>query len=959
MRIRSIALGFVVALGAFAVTSAVVVWSGSWSRLSEISEAETLISTLRPTTRFTEVLALERGVYNQVLVSKDAGAAESERLVAERVLVTDRLFDEAISRSSLLSSPMKEQFVGALNDAWAIIRAARAEANPIWRDPSRTSTDAAVALVARYMDAASRLEQGQASAYRVLTTVDPNLGMLLEISRLSNDLRELAGQRGTLLSRYVGSLKQFEVAERVRVSELSGAIRITWQRMQRLSMLVDSPPVERAISRMRSEFFGKAEPIYVRAADAARDGTKPPLDFLAWRKWTVEMLGVTLAARDVPLEQAIADIGRLREKAINVFLVALARVVGALLLFMGAGWLVEIKVVRPIGKLTEVLDLLTGARSGHTASSDVADLSARFGMRNDEIGSLARAIGRFQRHAIELEKLNQRFNAVLANLPQGVCFYDDNHVLVVSNRRYADLYGVDPRSVCPGLPLQAVLNLRESALGRPVEDGDCYVAEALATASPGEMAHRIIELPNGRIITVNGLRVPGGGWLATHLDVTERTHAEAQITHMANHDALTGLPNRSFFAQEMERALKRVQRGGELAVMFLDLDRFKAVNDTLGHACGDELLKQVTFRIKQCVRDSEVVARLGGDEFAIMFNDRAGVNLSGIAQRIIDSVSRPYQIDEHEAVIGTSIGVAIGPQDGNDPQELLKAADMALYRAKTDGRGTYRFFEPDMDARMRERRLLELDLRKALVQGEFELHYQPIVDVSTDTVTCFEALVRWNHPTRGRVSPADFIPRAEETGLIIDLGAWVLREACGEAITWPKAIKVAVNLSPRQFVGTRLLSDVVSALRDTGLPAHRLELEITEQLMLSNSEANMKVLHRLRELGVRISMDDFGTGYSSLSYLRRFPFDKIKIDQSFIRDLTPNTDSHHIVRAIIELGAGLRMKTTAEGVETEAQLEALRAEGCTEVQGYFFSRPIPGKEIPALLGRFDHGRAAA
>ena len=425
---------------------------------------------------------------------------------------------------------------------------------------------------------------------------------------------------------------------------------------------------------------------------------------------------------------------------------------------------------------------------------------------------------------------------------------------------------------------------------------------------------------------------------------------EAQLVHMAHHDALTELPNRVLFRENLERELIRVRRGGELAVLCLDLDQFKSVNDTLGHPVGDGLLRAVADRMRESVREMDVIARLGGDEFAIVqVGAKQPESAIVLAERLIAAMARPFEIAGHQVVVGTSIGVAIAPSDGDDPEQLIKSADMALYRAKTDGRGIFRFFEPEMDAKMQARRTLELDLRKALLVSEFELYYQPLINLQSNQVCGFEALLRWHHPTRGLVSPGDFIPAAEDMGLIVPLGEWVLRNACARAASWPAHIKVAVNLSPAQFKSKGLALAVTSALADSGLSPGRLELEITESVLLLESETTLQTLHQLRDLGVKISMDDFGTGYSSLSYLRSFPFDKIKIDQSFVRDLTDREDSIAIVRAVSGLGRNLGMSTTAEGVETAAQLGQLRGEGCTEVQGYYFSQPTPAEEVLSVI----------
>jgi diguanylate cyclase (GGDEF)-like protein len=433
-----------------------------------------------------------------------------------------------------------------------------------------------------------------------------------------------------------------------------------------------------------------------------------------------------------------------------------------------------------------------------------------------------------------------------------------------------------------------------------------------------------------------------------------------RMNFLAHHDALTALPNRVLLHDRMALALADCDRGRRCAIHCLDLDHFKAVNDTLGHPVGDGLLQAVAKRLTGCVRLGDTVARLGGDEFAIVQRDPASEQATvEMAQRIIDVISQPYEIGGHQIMVGASVGVAITPCDDQGVDTMLRNADMALYRAKSEGRSTWRFFEPDMDAAMQERRILELDMRAALTGQQFELYYQPLVNVRSHEVSGFEALIRWHHPTRGMISPAEFIPLAEETGLIVQIGAWVLRQACADAATWKANLKVAVNLSPLQFKDRNLVAVVQQALTSAGLPAWRLDLEITEGVLLQESENTLATLHKLRALGIRISMDDFGTGYSSLSYLRSFPFDKIKIDQSFIRDLASHSGSVAIVRAVTGLSSSLGIHTTAEGVETEEQLARLIAEGCTEVQGYLFSPARPAHEVSKLVEEISNRRAVS
>ena len=435
------------------------------------------------------------------------------------------------------------------------------------------------------------------------------------------------------------------------------------------------------------------------------------------------------------------------------------------------------------------------------------------------------------------------------------------------------------------------------------------------------------------------------------IDITERKHAEARLTFMAQHDDLTGLPNRSLLRQRMDQILLHARRSSDrAAVLILGIDNFKAVNDTLGHGIGDKLLRAVAKRLRSMLREEDTLARLDSDEFAVVQSGLArpedAVLLAG---RLLEAIGEPYLLGGHSVAVGASIGIAMAPGDGDEPEKLLKHAAMALSRAKNDSRGTFSFFESGMDARAQARRRIEADLREAIETDVLRPHYQPVIDLSTGRITGFEALVRWPHAERGMISPAEFIPVAEETGLINGLGGLMLRRACMDAALWPDHVRVAVNLSPLQFRTGNLLSTVIDALKQSGLPATRLELEITESLLLEKSGHVLATLHALRALGVRISMDDFGTGYSSLSYLRSFPFDKIKIDQSFVRDLAANRDAQAIVRAIISLGIGLGVTITAEGVETEAELSCLCAEGCHEGQGFLFSRARPNSEIAGLL----------
>ena len=556
-------------------------------------------------------------------------------------------------------------------------------------------------------------------------------------------------------------------------------------------------------------------------------------------------------------------------------------------------------------------------------------------------------------------KDEQLLRTVLNNMSQGVLMFDCETRLIFCNNRYIELYGLSPEIVKPGCLLRDLLQHRID-LGTFSGDADEYVARLSAGIAEGKTFNNVVNLPDGRAFSVVNKPIPGGGWLATHEDVTERQRSEERIAHMARHDALTDLPNRVLLLEQLNHEIKRVKRGECLAVLCLDLDQFKSVNDALGHHIGDELLKLVGERLRGCTRELDIVARMGGDEFAIIMTqmDQAA-DAATLSKRIRDSVIRPYQIEGHQIVTDISIGISVAPMDAVESHELLRNADMAMYDAKADGRGTFRFFEPEMNTRMKARRELEMDLRKALATEQFELHYQPLVVLETNEVNGFEALLRWKHPARGLISPADFIPIAEETGLIVPLGEWVLNAACNEAVDWPDHIKVAVNLSPAQLNSRNLVNMVTAALKESGMPPGRLQLEITETVLLQNTFSTLATLHELRRMGVQIALDDFGTGYSSLSYLRSFPFDKIKIDRSFIQDLSNGSEPLAIVNAVAGLAKCLNMTSTAEGVETPQQMQTLQAIGCTEMQGYLFSHPRPAHEIRQFFTQRPAAKAGA
>ncbi|MGH7119665.1 MAG: putative bifunctional diguanylate cyclase/phosphodiesterase [Acetobacteraceae bacterium] len=560
----------------------------------------------------------------------------------------------------------------------------------------------------------------------------------------------------------------------------------------------------------------------------------------------------------------------------------------------------------------------------------------------------------------ELGAQNARFIAALDNMSHGLCFFDGAQRLIISNRRYAELYRIAPEALKPGMHLREIVDRRFEAGSFPAMSRGEFLAwhEQVARGTAPQSA--VLELGDGRTVAIRHQPMPGGGWVSAHEDITEQRCAETRIAHMARHDALTGLANRVLLQERLDEALARARRTDPCAVLFLDLDHFKTINDAQGHRSGDRLLCAVAVRLRELMRETDTIARVGGDEFVVVQERvRQPAHATALAGRLLEELARPFNLDGRPVSAAASIGIAVAPQDGADADTLLKNAGIALDRAKAEGRSRHCFFEPEMDVLIERRRILEHDLRRAISAGAFVLHYQPVIRLENRTVSGFEALIRWCHPTRGLVPPAEFISFAEEAGLIAGIDDWVLQTACREAAAWPNGLSVAVNLSPAHFLTGGVASSVAAALSAAGLQPERLEIEITESTMIENTEATLGSLGRLRALGVRIAMDDFGTGYSSLGYLRNFRFDKIKIDQSFIRELGRRADCMAIVRAVTGLCNSLGMTTLAEGVETEEQLAALTAEKCTEAQGFLFSRPRPASDVPALLAAFDPKRAAA
>jgi diguanylate cyclase (GGDEF)-like protein len=559
------------------------------------------------------------------------------------------------------------------------------------------------------------------------------------------------------------------------------------------------------------------------------------------------------------------------------------------------------------------------------------------------------------RHLL-MEK-SQHLDTAINNMTQGLLLFNATGHLVICNQSYLEMFALSPEVVKPGCHLRDLILYRQR-LGSFVGDVDAYCAKFLDSQCD-EIHDAEIDVPDGRRIKLIYKRSPDGGWATTLEDVTERSRFEARIEHLAHYDALTDLPNRTLFQRHAEKLLAQLPRI-PFAIFYIDIDEFKGINDSLGHLIGDEFLRSVSLRLRDCVRERDFVARLGGDEFAIVqFGAGDDDDVNGLIERVYHALRTPFDCHGHRLTGDASIGIAIAPRDGSDLMGLLKSADLAMYAAKAAGRRTYRFFESGMETEANSRRELERDMRAALTDGGFDIHYQPLVDVGSETIVGCEALLRWRHPRRGMISPAEFIPIAEETGLIQEIGQWVLDSACREAATWPAHIRVAVNVSPVQFKSQTLALNVASALASSSLDPRRLELEITDAVLIGDDEAALRTFGQLRELGVHIALDDFGTGYSSLRYLHRFPFDKIKIDRSFVEEVADGTGASSIIRAVVGIAADRDMITTAEGVETRVQLETVRKLGCTQMQGYLFSKPRARHEIRALLGLAEETVSAA
>ncbi len=571
-----------------------------------------------------------------------------------------------------------------------------------------------------------------------------------------------------------------------------------------------------------------------------------------------------------------------------------------------------------------------------------------------DLEALGRQVMSTLRSTRRSERLNRiRVQGTIDSTGLAISVFDRDHRLVYCNQQFLDLYRLPKRLGRAGTTFEAVLRGRIAGGTSIGADDDLYVSERIEFVAKRVWAQSVLTLNSGHIVSVTHQPLSDGGWVSSHKDITEVTRLQDELGFRAHHDQLTGLANRHMLHQRLADCVARADRRNSFALLLIDLDGFKSVNDTLGHMGGDQLLKEVAYRLETTLGSRGIAARMGGDEFAIVMDVGAGANDAHIlAVELLEAARRPFSVDGQPCAIRFSIGIAL-TADGGSVDQLLKNADLALYSAKKERRSGYRFFEPAMDKAMQDRRRLERDLTVAIERGEFELHFQPIFDFKRQVIAGFEALLRWNHPEDGMISPARFIPVAEETGLIVPIGEWALREAIGQAAKWPAGMRVAVNVSSVQFQRGNITATVINALASAGLEPERVEIEITESVFFENNAANIDALRQLHALGLKIALDDFGTGYSALSYLLSFPFDKIKIDGSFVRAIDTAAGAQAIIHAIAEIGERLGMVTTAEGIETPAQLRNVYSAGYTEGQGFLIARPMPADRVLAMLAGED------
>jgi len=918
----------------------------------------------------------ERGAENTSLAAQDPASADTVADILSYRQAAEQNYDEAIGLLTQFDRPALAPLILRLQANHRIMvglrpRADAAVHQPIGlRDPDLVRTympvtqsllDAIVAIT-DHIDASIKL-------------TDPVVDQYLSIKRAAWTARLNLGLMVARTQPAVSAGKSFTPAEVLAWSQDEARAKQAWDLVLEAAVRPDAPgSIVDAVDAGNATFVGPDADARRAVLEMLAAGGRESKPIVELRRNDTAVNGRIVTVADAALDQMVARANQQAASARAILTADIVILLVALVLAVVGFVIVHGHVTGPIQAMTRAMRQL----AGQDMTVEIPGVG-----RGDEIGAMAAAVQVFKdsmmtaarlaaeqetervakaERAAKLEEVvqelgtqNLRFSAALSNMSQALCMFDATDTLVVANSRLAELFKIDPARICRGMTARMILTDAVNVGTLNQSDVEVMLSRTTALQAAGAPAGHLRTLADGRTVAVNFVPVQGDGWLLTLEDISERKLAEARITHMAHHDALTGLPNRVQFHECLSVAVARGRRGEPSAVLFLDLDHFKAVNDTFGHLVGDALLQEVSERLRGEVREIDMVARLGGDEFAIVQGtvDQPQA-ATALAKRLIEALCLPYNISGHHVTIGTSIGIAVLPGDGADPEQLLKNADMALYGAKADGRGSFRFFEPHMHALMQTRRTLEIDLRKALSAGEFAVYYQPLMNIRTRTINGFEALVRWNHPERGLVPPSEFVPLAEEIGLIVPLGKWVLREACLDAASWPGDIKVAVNVSVIQFSSRTLVDDVAAALAESRLAPGRLDLEITETVMLDDTEGILVILHQLRDLGVGIAMDDFGTGYSSLSYLRRFPFSKVKIDRSFVEGLGRGAECDAIVTAVIDLCETLGMTTVAEGVETEAQLQLLRMGNCGEAQGYLFSQPRPASEVLAMCRRLQH-----
>ncbi|MDB5570745.1 MAG: putative diguanylate cyclase (GGDEF)/phosphodiesterase [Hyphomicrobiales bacterium] len=753
-------------------------------------------------------------------------------------------------------------------------------------------------------------------------------------------LEMLLEQHGRIIESLPSQMDRAELQRKeASIDAIEGKLRDLLSASEIGEAATDDPQVR--ISLILPALFNAADDVFFFAREFAQDKAAEEVE--TYNKVAARLKQLTLRYRDVRLQEAKASIDNVTNTVGSLIAWVVVCAACATLLVGPLGLATMQRVLYRLRQITAAMTRL--------ASNDTS-VRVPYQQDTDEVGAMARAIAVFKANAIqltcreaELQALNGRLDVAMNNMTHGLCMFDSDARLIICNKAYAHMYALPEALTRPGATWDAIMEHRIAA-----GSGGAAGAHVVRPDPSFGVVTIGRKLADGREISVTQSPMPGNGWVAVHEDVTVRRRAEAEVLHLARHDALTCLPNRLYFREFLTDSVARAGAKNGCALHCIDLDQFKNVNDTLGHPVGDELLKQVAARLSEVTRPQDLIARLGGDEFAVVQSDVADVTqCEALAQRLIEAVSEPYLIDGRLITIGASVGLAMAPFDGGDPDQLLKNADMALYEAKSQGRGVHCFYSPAMGAQLSDRVDLENELREAMAQEQLSLHYQPIVCLATGRVKSLEALLRWRSPQRGWVAPSDIIPVAEQCGLINPLGEWILRRATADAAQWPGDVSLAVNLSAAQFKGSNLLELTRSALEDSSFPASRLHVEVTESALLQDEGQAFEVLESLREIGVRISLDDFGTGYSSLSHLRTFRFDKIKIDRSFVSEIVTREDCRAIVRAVTSMAQSLGVETTAEGIETQPQLDAARAEQCSEGQGYLFSRPMAAADVAPFL----------